>query len=376
MNNIEDFLNGRLQQRRDNQSLRKLATQSYDSDFCSNDYLGFAKSQKLLHLTEKNLLQHSQLTNGSGGSRLLSGNTAFTEYVEQFVSDFHLAESGLIFNSGYDANVGLLSSVPQRGDTIITDELIHASIIDGCRLSHATRYKFSHNNLTDLEDKLKAAKGNVFVVVESIYSMDGDIAPLVAIAKLCQAYQANLIVDEAHATGIFGEYGRGLVNENNLENLVFARIVTFGKAMGIHGAIILGSDTLRDYLINFSRSFIYTTAAPIHNIAGILSAYEFLKQIDHQLIHQKIRLFRNLVIENKIQAMQSFSPIQGIVFDSNEKTKQAAQVLQDNGFDVRPILSPTVPVGKERLRICLHTYNTEEEIISLVNHLKKITFHG
>ncbi|MGQ7856175.1 aminotransferase class I/II-fold pyridoxal phosphate-dependent enzyme [Pedobacter sp. WC2501] len=372
MSKIEQFLSGKLQERRDNLSIRNLSTNIPPVDFCSNDYLGFARSGELKKIIDDTLASMADYLNGAGGSRLLSGNTKFTEETEQFIADFHLTESGLIFNSGYDANVGLLSSIPQRGDTIITDELIHASIIDGCRLSHATRYKFIHNDINDLENKLKLAKGNIFVVVESVYSMDGDIAPLIDVANLCQRYQANLIVDEAHATGVFGANGRGLINQLNLTSKVFARIVTFGKALGVHGAIVLGSKNLRHYLINFARSFIYTTAAPIHNVAAVKSAYQYLNKIDHQLIHQKIALFRKALKEQKINALDSESAIQGILFSSNEATKLAATTLQSKGFDVRAILSPTVALGKERLRICLHTFNTDEEIISLVNHLKEL----
>ncbi|RBQ07670.1 aminotransferase class I/II-fold pyridoxal phosphate-dependent enzyme [Pedobacter miscanthi] len=372
MSKIEQFLQGKLQERKDNLSIRNLSAAHPPVDFCSNDYLGFARSTELKKLIDEIVATIPNYLNGAGGSRLLSGNTLYTEETEQFIANFHQAESGLIFNSGYDANVGLLSSVPQRGDTIITDELIHASIIDGGRLSHATRYKFLHNNISDLEAKLKLAKGNIFVVVESVYSMDGDIAPLIEISNLCENYQASLIVDEAHATGIFGKKGEGLINQLNLTEKVFARIVTFGKAMGTHGAVILGSKNLRHFLINFARSFIYTTAAPIHNIIAIRSAYQLLDKTDHQLIHQKIELFRRTIKEQNINALESESTIQGILFSSNEATKQASGTLQNKGFDVRAILSPTVTRGKERLRICLHTFNTDDEIISLVKHLKEL----
>jgi 8-amino-7-oxononanoate synthase len=372
MSKIEQFLNGKLQERKDNLSIRNLSMNIPPFDFCSNDYLGFARSAELKKLIDDTVATLPNYLNGAGGSRLLSGNTQYIEETEQFIADFHLAEGGLIFNSGYDANIGLLSSVLQRGDNIITDELIHASIIDGCRLSHATRYKFLHNNINDLETKLKLAKGNIFVVVESVYSMDGDIAPLMEISNLCQRYQANLIVDEAHATGIFGDNGRGLINQLDLTDQVFARIVTFGKAIGAHGAIILGSKSLRHYLINFARSFIYTTAAPIHNVVAVRSAYQLLDHFDNQLIHKKIALFRKTLNDKNINALDSESTIQGILFSSNEATKLAANTLQNKGFDVRAILSPTVALGKERLRICLHTFNTDDEIISLVNHLKEL----
>jgi len=376
MRKIEQFLNSKLQERKDNLSIRNLSTNLPPVDFCSNDYLGFARSTELQQLVSSLTSQLPDYKNGSGGSRLLSGNTAYIEETEHFIASFHGVASGLIFNSGYDANVGLLSSIPQRGDTIITDELVHASIIDGCRLSHATRYKFTHNDVDALETKLKTALGNIFVVVESVYSMDGDTAPLTAIAALCEKYGANLIVDEAHATGVFGEMGKGLVHQLNLTEQVFANVVTFGKAIGAHGAIVLGSQNLRHYLINFARSFIYTTAAPIHNVITVNAAYQLLGKTDCTIIHQKIALFRKLLKDKNMQALDSESAIQGILFASNEKAKKAATFLQQARFDVRAILSPTVALGKERLRICLHTFNTDEEITSLVNHLHEFQLNG
>ncbi|TKC10263.1 pyridoxal phosphate-dependent aminotransferase family protein [Pedobacter polaris] len=371
MNQAENFLQKKLNERVEKGLLRKLTSTSLPIDFCSNDYLGFARSLALKELIDKQSSEIENFKNGSGGSRLLSGNHPFTEKTEQFIANFHHAQSGLIFNSGYDANIGLLSSIPQRGDTIITDDLIHASLIDGARLSYAERFKFKHNDLIDLEQKLKNAKGITYVVVESVYSMDGDTAPLVEINELCKKYNANLIVDEAHATGVFGQQGKGLVYQLGLENDVFARIVTFGKAMGTHGAIILGNDTLRNYLINFARSFIYTTAAPLHNIISINCAYQLLSSGDFEYqIQQKIALYNQLIKNINLPVIKSTSAIQTMLFDDNDSARNAAAVMQSKGFDVKAILSPTVPEGKERLRICLHTYNSDQEITDLVNELK------
>ncbi|NRF38141.1 8-amino-7-oxononanoate synthase [Pedobacter foliorum] len=375
MNKAEQFINERLLNRTEKGSLRKLSTKFFPVDFCSNDYLGFARSSELKLATEELLLHIPQYRNGSAGSRLLSGNHSFTEETEAFIASFHHAESGLIFNSGYDANVGLISSLAQRGDTIISDELIHASLIDGARLTHANRYSFKHNNLEDLEAKLKVSKGNIYVVVESVYSMDGDIAALSEINTLCEKYEANLIVDEAHALGIFGNSGRGLVQEAGLEHKIFARIVTFGKALGCHGAIVLGSRALRNYLINFARSFIYSTAAPIHAIATIKAAYEMLIETNYQpLIAEKIALYTSVVSSIK-GIIPSPSTIQTIIYNSNQKAKFAAETLQNKGIDVRAILSPTVPEGKERLRICLHLFNTDKEIKMLVDQLTLLKEH-
>lgn len=375
MNTAEQFIKERLQGRADNGSLRKLSINHLPFDFCSNDYLGFARSETLKEAITATIDQNHFTTNGSGGSRLLSGNTAYTEQTEFFIADFHQAESGLIFNSGYDANIGLLSSLAQKGDTIITDELIHASLIDGARLTYAHRYSFKHNDPIDLETKLKHAKGNIYVVVESIYSMDGDSAPLIQINELCDRYQANLIVDEAHAVGIFGDLGRGIVQQLNLQHKIFARVVTFGKALGCHGAAILGSKHLRQYLINFARSFIYTTAAPIHHIVSIKCAYEQLIATDHTLlINQKIKSYTELLTKSEPGSSISAtgSTIQTIRFSGNEHARNAAASLQSKGFDVRAILSPTVAAGQERLRICLHTFNTDQEIQMLIGELSNL----
>ena len=161
----------------------------------------------------------------------------------------------MIFNSGYQANIGLFAAVAQKGDTIISDELIHASMIDGIRLSYASRLRFKHNDIKDLEKQLKKAKGNIFIGIESVYSMDGNLAPLTKMARLAKKYKAHLIVDEAHATGVFGKQGSGLVCALGLEDQVFARMHTFGKALGCHGAIVLGSEILKKYLVNFARPF-------------------------------------------------------------------------------------------------------------------------
>ena len=205
--------------------------------------------------------------------------------------------------------------------------------------------------------------------------MDGDTAPLQEISALCDQHQANLIVDEAHALGIFGDHGSGLVQDLGLETKVFARVATFGKALGCHGAIVLGSSALRDYLINFARSFIYTTAAPLHSIAAIKCGYEALKTIDYsQMIQKKIELYRSAATDAGLLASPvNNSAIQTVLFNTNAAAKSAANALQQKGLDLRAILSPTVPEGKERLRICLHLFNTDEEIKTLVYEIKHLT---
>lgn len=376
----ELFLQHHLDKRQEQGLLRTLKVPSGTIDFCSNDYLGFARSEELKHKISscsesacpvgRLLTPGPRLFNGSTGSRLLSGNSAYAEDLEKYIAQYHNAEAGLIFNSGYDANVGLLSSVAQRGDTIMYDEFIHASVRDGTRLSLAKAHSFMHNDLDDLEKKLKKKKGNVFVAVESVYSMDGDFSPLKEIVSLCQKHNANLIVDEAHATGLYGSKGEGRCVELGLEKVIFARVHTFGKALGTHGAIVLGSGALRNYLINFSRPFIYSTALPFHALLSIKCAYDILANSEHKAL--KIKLlkdyFKSLVKE---RFLPSQSSIQCMIIPGNEQVKNISEKIQTAGFDVRPILSPTVPKGKERIRICIHAFNTEEEVKTLTEAIQQ-----
>lgn len=350
----------KLSERVEQNSLRSLSTFSEGIDFYSNDYLGYAKIR-----FESNYLE------GSTGSRLISGNSELTNQLEVELASFFKQDAGLVFNSGYDANLGLLSCVPQRGDTILYDALCHASIRDGIQLSFAHSFAFRHNELENLKKRLIEAKGTVYVVVESIYSMDGDQAPLVELVELCQQFVAFLIVDEAHAGGVYGSHGQGLVTELGLDFGVFAKIITFGKAYGSHGACVLGSADLKSYLINFSRPFIYTTAIPPTTQARILAIVRHT-QADTQsrtTLFKNIQFFKSLVTEHKLPFLESNSAIQGILIPGNDKIKEKANQLIEKGFLVKPILSPTVEKGKERLRICLHSFNTEHEITSLIQAL-------
>lgn len=373
MKPAEDFLKNKLYERQQSGTYRELKPENGLIDFCSNDYLGFAHSAVLKQSIVHEVNTHPLSLNGAAGSRLLSGNIQYAEDLEKQIAAHHDSEAGLLFNSGYDANLGLLSSLAQRGDTIILDELVHASIIDGARLSYANRYNFKHNDLESLEAKLKLAKGNCYVVIESVYSMDGDAPPLLEILSLTEKYNAALIVDEAHAVGL---HPKGLVYELGLQQRVFARVVTFGKALGGHGAIVLGSNNLRNYLINFARSFIYTTAASFHQLAAIKMAYQLLENSNEAIISLKtnIELFKQAVNTGENFALlNSDSPIQCIILGSNEMAREAARQLQMNNLDVRPILSPTVAQGTERVRICLHSFNSENELTLLATTLNKFT---
>ena len=361
----EGFLSRKLKEREEQDALRRLRLPEGKVDLCSNDYLG---------VVHNGLLENEMLpmdAHGSGGSRLLAGNYPLIEETERQIADFHKATAALIYNSGYDANLGLLSSVPQRGDVILYDSLSHASIRDGMRLSLAQAYGFAHNDLQELRTRLEkfSKGGTTFVVTESVFSMDGDMAPLGEMAALCRQFDAQLIVDEAHATGVVGPKGEGLVQELGLADECFARVHTFGKAVGCHGAAILGSTLLRDFLINFSRSFIYTTALPPASVRAIALAHALLPRLDaeRERLRHLIDRFRQTPIA--WERLDSHTPIQVVIVPGNAAVKALAGRLQGAGLDVRPILSPTVEKGRERLRIVLHAFNTEEEIDRLTGLL-------
>lgn len=362
----DDFLFPKLQERSRQHALRKLRlTNTGAVDFCSNDYLGIVHHDLL-----SSVIRHPSSAYGSAGSRLLAGNYPLAGNTEFSLAEFHASEDALLFNSGYDANLGVLSAVPQRGDTIIYDQLCHASIRDGIRLSFAQSFSFRHNDMDHLEQRLKQAKGAVFVVTESVFSMDGDCCPLPAIIALCERYGAHLVIDEAHATGVIGEKGEGLVQHLGLQHRVFCRVHTFGKACGCHGAVVLGSHQLISFLVNFARSFIYTTALPPHTVGVIAASYGLFPVMQQERAHlaELIQQWRNADLP--LEKILSDTPIQAVLVPGNERVKQLAAVLQAAQLDVRPILSPTVPRGGERLRIVLHAFNTPEEVNRLVTVLK------
>jgi len=377
-------LSDKLETRKQNNALRQLPSASSNIDFASNDYLGFAKSATIFNQTHQFLIDNDCQQNGATGSRLLSGNHPLYQSTENHIAKFHQAESALVFNSGYDANVGFFSSVPQKGDFILYDELCHASIRDGIRLSNAKSFKFQHNDFEDLERFLTQCQpttnnqqpATLYIATESVFSMDGDTPNLEKLVNLAEKYEAHIVIDEAHALGVFGNQGEGLVQSLQLQDKIFARIVTFGKGLGCHGAAILGSQKLKEYLVNFARSFIYTTGLSPHAIATIYMAYQVLQQDQFSLekLRNNINAFnqQKQLLGLKPLFVRSKSAIQSAIIPGNEKVKAIAAKLQQNGFDVKAILSPTVPEGQERLRFCIHSYNTSEEISSLMACLQTL----
>lgn len=386
MVNLPKILSDKLEKRDQNNAFRKLPVYKDLVDFSSNDYLGFAKSETIFNQTHEYLLENNIKINGATGSRLISGNHNLYQITEEVLAHFHKSETALIFNSGYDANVGFFSSVPQRNDVILYDELCHASIRDGILMSNAKSYKFQHNDFENLEKLIttqletRNSKPETFyIVTESVFSMDGDSPNLEELVTLCQKYNCYLVIDEAHALGVFGNHGEGLLQSQGLQDKVFARIMTFGKGLGCHGAAILGSQELKNYLVNFARSFIYTTGLSPHSVATILIAYQNLISEKEAIekLKNNIQFFNQEKLQMSLKPMfvYSKSAIQCAIIPGNEKVKAIATQLQENGFDVKAILSPTVPEGQERLRFCLHSYNSEKEISDVLKQLSLSVFN-
>ncbi|SIT23284.1 8-amino-7-oxononanoate synthase [Chryseobacterium ureilyticum] len=356
-----------LHKREQEGTLRTLKSPTEGIDFYSNDYLGLARNREFQDILLKKINDTPQLLSGSTGSRLISGNSNLVISTEEFIAKKHKFSSALLFPSGYNANLALFSTLPSRHDTIIADEQIHRSVHDACKMSHAKKLKFRHNDLNDLEKVLQRQKGHCYIAIESLYSMEGDFAPLQEIVKLAKQYNADLLVDEAHAFGVFGN---GLIEKYGLESEITATVVTYGKALGTHGAAILCNDIIKSYLINFASPFIYSTSAQDFQWMSIKTGYEFLE--DHQKLStrlkENVKAFRSQGLESP---SSESSPIQAIIIPDNQKLKMLQKSLFEKGFQTYAIHSPTVKEGTERLRICLHSFNTEEEIIRLTEIIKE-----
>ncbi|KAI0533128.1 pyridoxal phosphate-dependent transferase [Xylaria digitata] len=421
---LEATLQGRLARRESQGRLRHLDIPRPGLvDFSSNDYLSLSQDLVLrnalvAHLNGLEKKASSSPLNGrvigSGGSRLLDGNSAFFEHLERKLSDFHTSEAALLFNSAYDANVGLISCVPGTRDVIMYDSLIHASIHDGMRLSRATkRIHFEHSSiiqdtrrssvrgdskfsktatepqglelalkkLIDSDQQVRCGESNVFICVEALYSMDGDITDLEYVSNVVKALlprgNGHIIVDEAHSVGILGDGGRGLVCQLGLQDQVWARVVGFGKAMGSAGGAILCSSIARLYLINYARTLIYTTAMSFPSLASISAAYDYMisgeadkrrKQLTMliQYCHDKLKsLDQRLKPSATVLRMPRGSPRSPIIPLFTSYPKSLARHCQISKFMIRPIVAPTVLQGQERVRICLHASNTVEQVDGL-----------
>jgi 8-amino-7-oxononanoate synthase len=374
MSNVNKRLLKEVEKRRENGNFRALALKNGLVDFSSNDYLGLSNNERLLSNIQEQY-NNSGEGIGSTGSRLLSGNSSLHQALEFALARFFEGPEALLFNSGYTANLALISAIAQRGDTILYDQKIHACIKEGARLSKGKYYSFRHNDPKDLQRKLKNSTGNKFVVIESLYSMEGDFPPVLDIIELCRQHKAELLIDEAHTTGWLGSQGKGWVIEQKLARHFLARVYTFGKALGAYGACVVGSKELINYLINFSRPFIYTTALPPHTVVSINCALGFIEEQDMpgKILYERINHY--LKVSKHLEIKGSYnedSPIQWIKAIGNKQAISLSDHLAKNGYDVRPILSPTVPEGEERLRVCIHSFNSNQQITDLLTTIARL----
>ncbi|MDI6758238.1 MAG: 8-amino-7-oxononanoate synthase [Candidatus Omnitrophota bacterium] len=342
-------------------------------DFSSNDYLGLSSHPKLIKAGKKAI---NEFGTGACASRLLSGDLELHHFLEERVAKFKHKEAGLVFNSGYQANVGIISALCSKAGCIFSDRLNHASIVDGILLSGARFFRFQHNDIGHLELLLKRERRKfreALVITESIFSMDGDESPLKDIVKLKEKYDFRFMVDEAHATGIFGSDGSGMVREKGVSEKVDLIMGTFSKALGSFGAYLACSRKIADYLINSCRSFIYSTALPAAVIAGNLMSIQLIQQEPWR--RKKLldlACFFRKKLEKKGFRLHGSSQIVPVVIGDNAKTVKFAQILQEKGFWALAIRPPTVPQGEARLRFSL-TVNHEKEILSLlINELTNI----
>ena len=441
---MEERLGEHLKRRRDDGSLRQLieaeSAKTGRTDFASNDYLGLARCKRQHDDVESAYMRYCQGSEGSPilgatGSRLLSGDSQLARSLETSLAKMHNRPDGLICNSGYDANLSVLSSLPYtRGDTIVMDELVHNSLVMGIRMGRLAQDRvvlFKHNDVKDLERVLEQTSNgkdmpsdkSIIIVVESVYSMDGDVAPLAEILDAAKGWRnASVIVDEAHGLGVYGRTNvqdlYGLGNRNDASPLrsdarggvkggssvgggtgvlaalelehhpsLLCSVYTFGKAAGCHGAVVVGSKTFISYLVNYARPFVYSTSLPPHSLVTIQESYKSMTteigEERRRKVFDLVKLFRNEMTTiflrlkrrfplSKFELLDSPSPIQGVVTPGNARCIAISQYLRNvGGFDVYPIRSPTVSKGKERMRIILHSHNSKEEVLELTSMLHR-----
>ncbi len=342
-------------------------------DLSSNDFLGLAKDARIKAAFVKAVEREGV---GSTGSRLLRGERECFAALEKQFAEWKKTESALYFNSGYQANIGLLTAFLEPGDTVFSDEFNHASLIDGIRLTKANRVIFKHRDVDEINKLLRETKtcGQKFLITESLFSMDGTIAPLREYAEICAATGANLIIDEAHAVGVFGSNGSGLIEESGIENNVFLSMNTAGKALGVSGAFVAGGDWAIEYLINKARPFIFSTA-PLPAVSSALQTAICIVQKEKERRENLLNLsefFRGLLHENRIKVSGETSQIVPVIIGESERAVKVAESLRRLGFDVRAIRPPTVPENTSRLRVSLNVNLTKEILNEFVSHLIRV----
>lgn len=345
-------------------------------DVCSNDYLGFASDPALARAVSEAVLRHGV---GAGAARLLRGHRALFEETEAALARFSGRERALLFSTGYAANTGLVPASAGREDTVFSDALNHASLIDGIRLSHARRVVFPHQDLDALERELrKPRRGRAFILTESLFSMDGDLTDLAALCDLAERHGALPVVDEAHATGLFGERGSGRVEALGLGGRVLCTIHTGGKALGAAGAWVAGDRALISHLVNHARSFVFSTAPMPALPAALLTALERLAEDPAPVaeLHRKAAALRARLRESGVDLLRSRSQILPVILGGNQRALAIAAALGGDGFDVRAVRPPTVPEGTARLRVTVRApvaqVDLERFAACLLRHLEEV----
>jgi glycine C-acetyltransferase/8-amino-7-oxononanoate synthase len=340
--------------------------------FASNDYLGLARHPKVAEAAKQALERYGW---GAGASRLVCGHTALHQELEDRLARFEGTEAALVFPTGYMANVGAISALVGHGDLVLGDKLNHASIVDGCRLSGAKFRTFGHRNLKKLHRLMARCRDHrhALVVTDSVFSMDGDLAPLPEIVELCHAYDAMLMVDEAHATGVFGPGGRGLAEHLGVKERVPVLMGTLSKAVGSVGGFIAGSRDLVDYLRNKARPFMFTTALPPAACAASIAGLDLIEQqpeLRAALWHNVMRLANGLRALGTIQG-DPHSPIVPIVLGEPKTALDFSAFLLDTGIFAPAIRPPAVPPGTSRLRLSLSAAHTAEDMDRLLEALAR-----
>ncbi|WP_336366265.1 8-amino-7-oxononanoate synthase [Marinobacter sp. C2H3] len=340
--------------------------------FCSNDYLGLAN-----HPATRDALVSALSETGLGGaaSHLICGHHDAHHHLEERLAAFTRRESALLFSTGYMANLGVISALAGRGDTVFSDRLNHASIIDGCLLSRATVQTYPHGDVATLAAKLSATPGHKLVVTDGVFSMDGDVAPLKELARVCRRYDALLMVDDAHGLGVLGPQGRGSVLAEGLSTDDVPLLVgTLGKAVGTSGAFVAGSALMMDYLVQKARTYIYTTAMPPALARATAASLDVIEQGDERRIHLRALTtrFREGAQALGYTLMPSNTPIQPILVGGNEAALALSQALEAKGLLVTAIRPPTVPVGEARLRVTLSAAHTEADVDTLLAALASV----
>ncbi|HVB86326.1 MAG TPA: 8-amino-7-oxononanoate synthase [Candidatus Dormibacteraeota bacterium] len=372
----EDTIERRIAQELD--SLRAISQfrtleNSDGIDLSSNDYLGLAYDPRLKHATMEAIANSARV--GSTGSRLLSGNAREWHELELEFADFAGTEAALYFGSGYAANLGLLSSLLRAGDFVFSDAMNHASLIDGMRLSGASKVLYPHCDLAFVENALReraGLPGARVIVTESVFSMEGDVAPLDQLARLANKYDAALVIDEAHATGVCGPAGRGTAAELGIERDVLAIVHTCGKALASAGAFVCGALALKEFLINRARTFIFSTAMPPYMAGQIRAALGLARAADDRRAHSReiAAMLRDSMLAAGINCGASSTHVVPVILGSNNAALRAASELQRAGFAAKAIRPPTVPPGTARIRISLTSRITLEQMHRLAEALR------